>query len=273
VRGIRGRLARHGLAPSRERGQNFLRSEETARRIVTAAGVTPEDAVVEIGPGLGRLTLPIAAVARRVIALEVDRGLVRVLGEMGLPPNVEVRHEDALRADLGGLARELGPPCLLLGNLPYSIAGRLLGGLLGPRTPFRRLGFMLQREVAQRALAAPGSPDWGPLGVFARLWARGERVLELSPDEFEPRPRVRSAFVIFDPQPGPPDVDAASVRAIVRAAFRHRRKTLRGSLRRALPDADRTLERAGIDPRRRAETLSETEFVSLARAAAGAESP
>ncbi len=267
-RSIRDRLARRGLAPSRARGQNFLRSAGTARRIVECTGVAEEDAVVEVGPGLGDLTREIASVARRVIALEVDSGLVKLLAEdPDLPPHVEVRHADALRVRLGDLARELGPPAVLMGNLPYRISGRLLGSLLGPRNPFRRWGFMLQAEVADRLMAEPGTREYGPLAVRARLFSRVERVLELGPEEFVPRPRVRSSFLVFDPADETPSLrDPARFGELVRTAFQYRRKTLRAALRGRIEGAEGALERAGIDPGRRAETLSPADFAALAEA-------
>jgi 16S rRNA (adenine1518-N6/adenine1519-N6)-dimethyltransferase len=172
-----------------------------------------------------------------------------------------------LRADLPALARELGPPVVALGNLPYSIAGRLLGELLVPSSPFRRLAFMLQLEVAQRLLASPGGREWGPLAIFSRLWCPGRLALELGPGEFEPRPRVRSAFVVLDPAAGRADASGAvALRRLVRTAFQHRRKTLRGALRGRVAGADAACEALGIDPGRRPETLSELEFAALARA-------
>ena len=172
---------------------------------MTLVGVEPTDAALEIGPGTGQLTRPLAAVARRTLALEVDRGLVRLLAdEGGLPANVEVRQADALDADFAALAAELGPPVVLIGNLPYSVAGRLLGNVLAPASPFRRMGFMLQSEVADRLLAQPATPDYGTLSVYARLWTRARRVLELSPEEFSPRPKVRSSFLVFEPRSDAP---------------------------------------------------------------------
>jgi 16S rRNA (adenine1518-N6/adenine1519-N6)-dimethyltransferase len=241
---------------------------------VRALGATPEDAAIEIGPGLGQLTRPLARAVRRLVALEVDRGLVRWLAEQDLGPRVEVRHQDVLKADLGGIARELGPPVLLVGNLPYRISGRLLGALLAPRNPFRRWGLMLQSEVADRVLSEPGKSSYGPLAVWSRLWVRAERALELGPGEFEPRPRVRSTFLLFEPVAEPPEVaDPAALRRIVRTAFQHRRKGLRAALRERIPGAEAGLERAGIESLRRAETLSEEEFVKLSNAivAVGAE--
>jgi 16S rRNA (adenine1518-N6/adenine1519-N6)-dimethyltransferase len=233
---------------------------------VTLVGVEPGDAAIEIGPGMGQLTRPLAAVARRTVALEIDRGLVRLLAEEGeLPASVEVRCADALEVDLRALARELGPPVVLLGNLPYRVAGRLLAGVLGPDLRFRRMGFMVQAEMADRLLARPGTPEYGTLSVYARLWARAERALELSPEEFSPRPKVRSTFVVLTPLAGVvPAVEPEAVRRLVRAVFQQRRKQLKRALAAAFAGAAGALERAGIDPQRRGETLDEGEFARLA---------
>jgi 16S rRNA (adenine1518-N6/adenine1519-N6)-dimethyltransferase len=178
-----------------------------------------------------------------------------------------VRHQDALAADLGSIARELGPPVVLIGNLPYTIAGRMLGRLLGERRPFRRIAFMLQAEVADRVLGEPGSGEYGPLAVYARLFARARRVLELGPEAFDPRPRVRSSFVVLDPPEREAFVrDPAALRRVVRTAFQQRRKTVRRALRALVPDPVPALEAAGVDPLRRGETLEPEEFVRLAEA-------
>jgi 16S rRNA (adenine1518-N6/adenine1519-N6)-dimethyltransferase len=234
--------------------------------------VASEDAVVEIGPGLGDLTRPLAARARRVVALEIDRGLVRALAEAALPAHVEVREADALRTDLLALGREVAPPVLLLGNLPYRIAGRLVAQLLLERELFavyRRLGFMLQREVAERLLARADSAEYGVLSIWCGLFASAHAALELGPEQFVPRPKVRSSFVVFDPPATPSGLDpGAPLEALVRAAFRGRRKMLRRALQGAVPEAElaRGLEEAGIDSSRRGETLSAQEFVRLSNA-------
>ncbi|HXZ84720.1 MAG TPA: 16S rRNA (adenine(1518)-N(6)/adenine(1519)-N(6))-dimethyltransferase RsmA [Myxococcota bacterium] len=268
----RRELAAHGLAPSKTRGQNFLRRAEIATRIVERLALRGSDAVLEIGPGLGQLTRALAVVARRTLALEVDRGLVGLLAAQGdLPASVEVRLADALEADFPALVRELRPPVVLVGNLPYSIAGRLLGKLLVPDSPFRRIGCMLQRELADRVLAAPGSKDYGTLSVYAGLWFTGERLLDLSRQEFSPRPKVRSTFLALAPRPAPPEVgDVALLRRLVRAAFGQRRKQLRGALEREFPHAGEVLAGLRIDARRRGETLDPAEFAALANALAAA---
>ena len=213
-------------------------------------GLRPEDAAVEIGPGLGDLTRAIARTARRTVALEVDRGLVELLREEGLPESVELRHADALRTDLGSIARELSPPVVLLGNLPYGIAGRLLGSLLAPRNPFRRMGLMVQAEVADRILAKPRSRRYGVLSVWASLWTQASVGLKLGPEVFEPRPRVRSVACFMKKVPS------------------RRRKMLRAALRGVYSEIDEAMNEAEIDPTRRPEALEPGDFVRLANALA-----
>ena len=208
-------------------------------------------------------------VARRTVALEIDRGLVELLRGAELPESVEVRHADVLRTDLGSIVRELAPPVVLLGNLPYRISGRLLGALLAPRNPFRRMVLMLQAEVADRVLAERGTASYGVLSVWASLFVTAHRGLELGPEAFEPRPRVRSTLVVLDPAPGSRVEDVPLLRQVVRRSFQHRRKTLRAALRAAYPGVEGALERAGIDPRLRPEALAPEEFVALANALAG----
>jgi 16S rRNA (adenine1518-N6/adenine1519-N6)-dimethyltransferase len=192
---------------------------------------------------------------------------VALLCEKEWPGAVEIRESDALAADLGGIARELGAPVVLVGNLSYRIAGRLLARALGPRNPFRRMAFMLQLEVARRALAAPGAPEFGPLAVWTRTWSVARLGLELGPGAFEPRPKVRSAFVVFEPREAEVAIaDVGRFRHLVRTAFQHRRKTLRAALRGRIAGADPAMEILGIDPRRRPETLSELEFARLSNA-------
>jgi len=236
--------------------------------------VRASDAALEIGPGLGQLTRALAAVARHTLALEVDRGLVGLLAAEGeLPRSVEVRLADALEANWPALVRELAKPVVAVGNLPYSIAGRLLGDWLVPDSPFRKIGCMLQRELADRVLAAPGSEDYGTLSVYARLWFTGERLLELSREEFSPRPRVRSTFLALTPRPTPVRVaEPETLRRLVRAAFGQRRKQLRRALAREFPQAEAALSELKIDPTRRGETLDEAEFAALANALAVAAS-
>jgi len=242
---------------------------------VAAVGIQPGEGVVEIGPGLGDLTRELAAAARRVIALELDHGLIRALEEAGLPQNVEVRQGDALETDVPALGRELGEPCVLVGNLPYRVAGRLIAGLLRDVqlfASFRRLGFMVQREVADRLVAAPDTGDYGSLSVWSNLYAKPRRVLDFGPEAFVPRPKVRSAFVLLDPPTSLPNCPEPLVlAALITHAFRFRRKTLRRALSSWISDRsllEEALSEAQIPGTARGETLSGEAFVRLACAIA-----
>ena len=233
-------------------------------------GVGSADAVIEVGPGLGDLTTALASQARRVLALEIDHGLVRALADAGLPGNVEIRQGDALDADWASLADEVGAPVVLVGNLPYRVAGRLIALLLlgDWAQSFRRMGFMVQTEVAERLVASPATAGYASLAVWARLFSSPRRALELGPDAFVPRPKVHSTFVLLDPPDAPPPLpDRALLERVVTLAFRFRRKTLRRALD-SLTDSHTlvaALAAAAIDGRRRGETLSELEFVGLTR--------
>jgi 16S rRNA (adenine1518-N6/adenine1519-N6)-dimethyltransferase len=269
---VRAILARHGLRAQRSRGQHFLVDEALAARLVELAGVAPGDAVLEIGTGLGVLTRALAARARRVVTLEVDAGIVRALrAEAALPANVELLHADALRADLAALVAALGSPARAVANLPYSISAPALRALLDLRERLADWSVMLQREVARRLLAEPGSRDYGSLGVLHRLVVRVEPLLELPPGCFYPVPRVRSSFLRISPLTVPLVAadELGALEELVRRAFGKRRKTLANALReraespRALAGA---LRAAGIDPKLRAEQLPAEAFVALGRA-------
>lgn len=271
---VRETLARHGLAAHRDRGQNFLVDPARAEQLVLHAGVEAGDTVIEIGPGLGILTRALAARARRVIAIEIDAGLVRALAAEGeLPPHVEVMHADALEVDLAALARGLAAPVRVVGNLPYAISSPLLRRFLDLREIVVDVSVMVQREVAARITAAPGTRDYGSLAVLHALCVVASAGIDLAPSDFFPPPRVRSRFLRMRPRGDAPD--AATLRAIervARAAFGQRRKQLANALRGGLDAAPsvaelaRALAAAGIDPAARAETLAPDRFVALARA-------
>jgi len=269
-------LRARGLKPSRHRGQNFLTQPATARAIAASAGITPQDTVVEIGAGLGTLTLALAPLARRVVAVEVDRGvfaaLEDVLAEAGVQ-NVEPRLADALKLDWAELARQAGERLVVAGNLPYLIASPLIFHLLDNRHCWRRAVLMVQEEMARRLAAEPGIKDYGRLSVLVQTWCQVQAGIKVGPDQFYPRPAVSSRVVHFTPL-HPPRVDLASPEQVrhyarvVKAAFSHRRKTLANSLSGGLgisrQQAQQALQQAGLDPNRRAETLSVEEFHKLA---------
>jgi len=272
--GVRDQLARSGLAAHRARGQNFLVDARIADEIAEQAGIGPGEAVIEIGPGLGVLTRALAARARRVAAVEIDAGLVRVLAEEGLPDAVEVIHGDALAIDLDALACRLGPDVRVVANLPYSISSPLLRRLLDLRGRLRSWVVLVQSEVALRMSARAGSQDYGSLAVLHELCARVERLRSLPPHCFHPAPKVTSTLVRVTPLDPARLVDdeLAWVERVVRAAFGQRRKTLLNALRAGLrPARDPEvlvgiLERLGIERRARAEALEPAAHLALARA-------
>ncbi len=274
-------LRRHGLRASKQRGQNFLIKPATARAIAASAGIEPGDMVVEVGPGLGALTLALAPLCRKVVALEVDRGVFAALGEVlseaGVE-NVEPLHTDALAADWAALAAGAGGALVVAGNLPYSISSPLLLALIAARDHWRSATLMLQREVVQRLLAAPGGRDYGRLGVQAQTFCQARPGMVVGPDQFFPRPQVASQVVHLTPRSRPlvdlnrPEAEAWFAR-VVAAAFGQRRKMLANALAGGLGmerEAVRAaLAAAGVDPAVRAERLSPQELGAVARVLEG----
>ena len=263
-------LEQHGLAAHRDRGQNFLHDERVAERLVEVAGVRADEAVIEIGTGLGMLTRVLATRARHVETIEIDAGLVRALRASGLPANVRLQHADALHVDLSGLLREVGAPARIVANLPYSVATPLLRRFLDLGTGLRGVAVMIQRELAARIRARPGSADYGSLAVL-HAWAvsQGEAI-DLPASCFHPAPKVTSTFLCMSPrEAAPAPAELRSLEVFVRAGFAHRRKTLINSLARAADiDASRTtvaLREIGLDTRVRAEQLDPGQWLVLAR--------
>ncbi|HYI63009.1 MAG TPA: 16S rRNA (adenine(1518)-N(6)/adenine(1519)-N(6))-dimethyltransferase RsmA [Acidimicrobiales bacterium] len=257
-------LEAHGLAPSRALGQNFVVDPNTVRRIARLAGVGPGDAVVEIGAGLGSLTLALAATGADVTAVEVDRHLVPVLREVVAPAGVRVVEGDALtlRWDevLAGSER-----WVLVANLPYNVATPLVLDLLDDVPAIARMLVMVQREAGERLAAEVGDPAYGIPSVKVRYWASARLVGKVGPDVFLPRPRVESALVELTRLPAPAvDADPERLFALVRAGFGQRRKMLRRSLSGLVgPEA---FAAAGLRPEARAEELSVEDWGRLATA-------
>ncbi|HEY8495407.1 MAG TPA: 16S rRNA (adenine(1518)-N(6)/adenine(1519)-N(6))-dimethyltransferase RsmA [Limnochordales bacterium] len=272
--GVAAVLRHLGLSPRKALGQNFLVDRNIVAKILDAAQLTPEDTVLEIGPGLGVLTWELARRARAVVAVELDAGLMRWLRELFAgQANVRLVHGDALTVDLAGLlaAHPPGPggSAKVLANLPYYITSPLLMRLLEEELPISLAVVMVQKEVARRLLARPGTKDYGALSVAVQLRAQVEIVAPVPPGVFFPPPEVESAVVRLTLRPLPEEVeDAAFFSAVVRAAFAQRRKMLRNALQSGagLWDKDAVpaaLADAGIDGGRRGETLSVAEFVRL----------
>jgi len=247
---------------------------------VEAAQLTADSLVLEIGPGLGALTRALARRARRILAVEVDPRLcallrVELLADLD---NVTLLEADFLRLDLpAALSAHLGePPYACVANLPYAISSPALERLLSLTPPLSRAVLMLQREVGDRLLAAPGSKTYGRLTLFAQLRAEVRRVREVSRGCFYPQPQVDSVLLEIVPRTRPlfPDLDVARFDRLVRAAFGQRRKTLLNSLTGGELDWNRSeatqvLQSAGLDPSSRAESLSLAEFARLERTACG----
>lgn len=276
---VREILRRRGLRPRPSRGQNFLIDGNILRKVIEAAELRPEEGVLEIGPGLGALTRELARRARKVLAVEIDPGLYAALVEETVAdlPNVRVLHADFLELDLPAIVpAELGPgKHPVVANIPYSITSPVLVRLLEHHALFDRIVLMVQKEVADRLTARPGTPDYGALTLFVQLYAEARRIATVPATAFFPPPAVDSAIVRLDVLPAPrfPDVPPERFLAVVQAAFRQRRKTLANALTGpplgwSRERARAALTAAGIDPERRGETLSPEEFAALARCGA-----
>jgi 16S rRNA (adenine1518-N6/adenine1519-N6)-dimethyltransferase len=264
------------LAPKKRYGQNFLVNKNISENIVNLTGVDSDDTVIEVGVGLGALTNPLAKQCKKVIGLEIDAGIVRFHQEEGdLPDNVILQHQDILQADLKELSEQTGHSLKVIANLPYSISNPLLFKLIDHQDLMEWAVLMLQKEVAQRLSADVGTKDYGILTVRMAGCAAVEKLMELGPQHFHPRPKVDSQVVkiTFHPKPDRvralPEHDPQLLETIVRAAFQQRRKILINALSAAnLTGIDKktigkALERAGLPAQIRGERLSVEEYVIL----------
>jgi 16S rRNA (adenine1518-N6/adenine1519-N6)-dimethyltransferase len=239
-------------------GQHFLSDRHILQRIVRLAAIEPEDTVVEIGPGAGALTRELAAAAKRVVAIEIDRDLVPRLRST-LPDNVEIVEGDALEIELPENAH-------LVGNLPYNISTPLLKKFIAARAHLTDVTVMLQKEVAERIRAAPDSGDYGPLSVLIQYYATPVWGFTVPPGAFTPRPKVDSAVIRLEWKPGIPN--NAPFTDFVHHAFGSRRKKLLNNLvplfpRRTREELAAALEAAGVSRDARAETLSAGQFLDV----------
>lgn len=255
-------LARHGVNPSRRLGQHFLVDVNLLSKVVKTARVGPGDRVLEVGAGVGNLTAALAETGASVVAYEIDRRLAPVLAETVAPytDRVELRMGDAMKVDW---SHEIdGKGWIMVSNLPYGVGTPLLMEMIQNVASIVRFVVMLQREVAQRLVARPGSREYGLPSVIAGLHARIRRVFDIPPQVFFPRPEVFSSVVELqrtDPHP-----DAGLAVSLASAAFGKRRKMLRRSLEGVAPAAEQMLSAAGISPQERPESLSPADFLRLA---------
>lgn len=246
-------------------GQHFLIDQNIVRKIVAAAELTPDDTAIEIGPGRGILTDALSAASRRVVAIELDPELYRLLQARATEwKNVELVCADALAHPFEAL-----PPGIVVANLPYYISTPLLFKFLAHRHRFPRLVLMLQNEVADRLVAKAGDADYGVLSVMTQYAAEVQKAFKVSANCFRPRPEVGSAVVVVRPRPRAllPAHKESSLAAVVKAAFAHRRKTLVNSLRDEGYEAPIVTEAVAamrLLPTARAETLTLEQFIDLA---------
>jgi 16S rRNA (adenine1518-N6/adenine1519-N6)-dimethyltransferase len=266
---VRDLARRHGIRPSKALGQNFVIDPNTIRRIVRLAAVDAEDRVLEVGAGLGTLTLALAAAARQVIAVEFDRALLPALEEVleGVP-NVEIVAADAMAVEYGSLLGGLSHR--FISNLPFNLATPLITKLLEEVLQIGDFTVMVQREVGERLVASPGSKVYGSISVLVGYYAEGKVLGRVSPNVFWPPPRVESVLIQLVRRPPPVDVPIEPLMKATRAAFSQRRKTVRNALAAALgrdPDeVEKALNTAEVDPGSRAESLGLEDFARIAKA-------
>ena len=268
---LREVIARHGLSASKALGQNFLLDEQLLDRIAAIPGDLSGRSVLEIGPGPGGLTRALLRAGAQVTAIEADARCLPALAELGdaFPGQLTVIEGDALASEHDEL---MGGPYAILSNLPYNIGTALFTRWLGGEEwppQWTSLTLMFQQEVAQRIAAQPGTSAYGRLAVLAQWRSTARLAMKVHRSAFTPPPKVMSAIVHVEPASMPGGVSAKVLERLTAAAFGQRRKMLRQSLK-ALPGALEALEATGIDPTRRAETLSVTEFVEVARALSAA---
>lgn len=255
-------------------GQNFLIDTHVLDKIIRAAQIGADDFVVEIGPGIGTMTQYLAAAARQVTAIEIDKALIPILEEtLGGYDNVTILNEDVLKVDIRGLVEEQnnGEPIKVVANLPYYITTPIIMGLFESDVPLESVTVMVQKEVADRMKTGPGSKDYGALSLAVQYYARPELIANVPPNCFMPRPGVGSAVIKLTRHEKPPVQveDEGFLFQVIRAAFNQRRKTLVNSLNNALDiavskeAAAKVLEEMGLSPSIRGEALTLEQFAEL----------
>ncbi|QKW16994.1 16S rRNA (adenine(1518)-N(6)/adenine(1519)-N(6))-dimethyltransferase RsmA [Verrucosispora sp. NA02020] len=272
---IRELATRLGVAPTKKFGQNFVHDPNTVRRIVTTAGLAPDDVALEVGPGLGSLTIGLLRAAAHVHAVEIDSTLAGALPDTAArhagpeATRLTVHHADALRIGAAALADPA--PTALVANLPYNVAVPVVLHLLAELPSLRHGLVMVQKEVADRLVAGPGSKVYGVPSVKLAWYSRSRAAGKVPPNVFWPVPNVDSGLVAFTRREPPrADVPRAAVFAVVDAAFAQRRKTLRAALAGWAGGADRAaaaLTAAGVDPGARGESLTVEQFAAIAASA------
>ena len=255
-------------------GQNFLIDEHVIQKIINGAQVTKDDFVLEIGPGIGTMTQYLAESAREVVAVEIDKSLIPILGDtLSSYDNVTVINEDILKVDIERLVQEKnqGKPIKVVANLPYYITTPIIMGLFESHVPLKSITIMVQKEVADRMQVGPGTKDYGALSLAVQYYARPEVIAYVSPACFIPKPNVGSAVIRLDRYEKPPveTEDEAFLFAVIKAAFNQRRKTLANGLANARElgitrqQAEEALLQMELSPSIRGEALTLREFADL----------
>ncbi len=266
-------LRRHNFTFQKKYGQNFLIDPNVLQRVIDAAGVAEDDCVLEIGPGIGTMTQLLAERAGKVVAVEIDRNLIPILEETLSPyPNVTVINEDILKLDVRELVSgQEGHPVKVVANLPYYITTPIIMSLLESGAPLKSITVMVQREVAERMQAGPGTKEYGALSLAVQYYSEPEVVANVPPNCFIARPNVGSAVIRLTRYGTPPvqAADAGKLFAIIRASFNQRRKTLANSLGNApglgvsRERVAQVLEEMGLPAMVRGEALTLTQFAAL----------
>ena len=273
-------IKKYGFAFQKRFGQNFLIDGNVVEKIVREAGVTQEDFVVEVGPGIGTMTQILCENAREVTAVEIDKNLIPILADtLAAYDNVSVLNEDILKVDLNALAEEKngGRPIKVVANLPYYITTPIIMGIFESHVPVESITIMVQKEVAERMQVGPGTKDYGALSLAVQYYADAKIVLKVPASCFMPRPNVDSAVIRLTRHTAPPVQvqDEALMFRLIRAAFNQRRKTLTNALNNSSElqgshyDISKervlaALERMELSPSIRGEALSLAQFAQLA---------
>jgi len=266
-------LGAHNIRPKKQLGQNFIIDPAFTKMVVNRSGILPEDVVLEIGAGLGALTIPLARKAKKVFAVERDQQIIDILKTellvSGLS-NTVIIEKNILTVDIEVLAENIGRKIVVMGNLPYNISSQILVQLIKSRKVLSRAILMFQKELAQRILAQPECKDYGRLTVMLRYCSDIKKLADAKASLFYPKPKVDSEIleVKFKSEVVHPVRDETFFFRVIKGAFGNRRKTLKNALAASELNIDANtakhiLERSGIDPVRRAETLNTEEFVKL----------
>ena len=270
---IKKELAEYGITPRKRWGQHFLVDRNILNKVIQTAELEKGDVVLEIGPGLGEMTLALAREVKKVIAVEIDRELAKILKEKTADfSNIIVMEGDILKISFEEFYRQGHQQLRVVANLPYQISTPLLFRFIESKEVFSTFTLMVQREVAERMGAPAGGKEYGPLSVFVQLFLDVSIRFFIKPSAFFPSPKVESAVVhmVWKEKPMIEAHHEGWFKRVVRAGFGYRRKTLVNALKHSelsLPDSiESRMEKVGIDPRRRPETLTIEEFIRLAEA-------